>query len=330
MLSIQACSYRKGDALTSNNRSVNVIGDVRHVHDPCMMRDGNTFYLFSTGKGIPIRSSRDMKHWVSSGVVFKTMPAWINTMFPGRSDIWAPDISYFNGAYHLYYAISTFGSNRSAIGLATNRTLNENNPEYRWVDQGVVLTSKNGDDWNAIDPNICLDENGNPWLSFGSFWSGLKIVRVDQLTGKPLGDGLDISSLARRPDQPDAIESPYIIHRGKYYYLFASFDYCCRGARSTYNVRVGRSKDIVGPYMDQEGISMLNGGGSKILSGSNRWKGPGGESLFLDARGHWWMTYHAYDARNGGVPTLRINQIKWSHDGWPLPLSPNSTQSRSD
>ncbi len=212
MLSVQACSYLKGDASISNNRSVHVIGDIRHVHDPCMVHNGDTFFLFSTGKGIPIRKSRDMKHWVTAGVVFNAMPAWITAMFPGKSDVWAPDISYFSGEYHLYYAISTFGSNRSAIGLATNKTLDGNNPEYRWVDQGVVLTSKNEDDWNAIDPNICFDENGNPWLSFGSFWSGLKIVRVDRLTGKPLGGGLDISPLARRPDQPDAIESPFIIH----------------------------------------------------------------------------------------------------------------------
>jgi arabinan endo-1,5-alpha-L-arabinosidase len=325
MLGMQAGSFLKGDVLVTNNPSINVIGDVSHVHDPCMIKEGNTFYLFSTGKGIPVRTSRDMKHWVTAGVVFHVMPDWISSMFPEKSDAWAPDISFFNGEYHLYYAISTFGSNCSVIGLATNKTLNGNSPEYRWVDRGAVLESKKGDDWNAIDPNLCLDENGTPWLSFGSFWSGLKIVKLDKLTGKPAGGELDLSPLARRPDQPDAIESPFIIHRKNYYYLFASFDFCCRGAQSTYNVRVGRSKNITGPYMDMEGVSMLDGGGSEILTGTERWKGPGGESLYRDVRGRWWMTYHAYDAKNSGIPTLRINRIKWSQAGWPLPLSPNST-----
>ena len=93
-------------------------------------------------------------------------------------------MSYFNGKYHLYYSASTFGSNRSSIGLATNQTLDPTSDKYRWVDQGKVISSDTGDDWNAIDPDVVLDEQHQPWLSFGSFWGGIKLRKLDQATGK--------------------------------------------------------------------------------------------------------------------------------------------------
>lgn len=322
---MQISSSPKNDLSPVRNAALNLSGDVMFVHDPCMAKAGDFYYLFSTGNGIPVRTSRDLKHWSDAGEVFAgDIPAWIKTIFPGKKYLWAPDISYFDCEYHLYYAVSTFGSNRSAIGLATNITLDKRNPKYHWMDRGIVIESTLKDNWNAIDPNLCFDHHGDPWLSFGSFWSGLKIIRVDRATGKPIDDRECLTSIAHRPDPPDAVESPFIIRRGKFYYLFASYDYCCRGAASTYNVRVGRSTAIQGPYLDEDGVSMLNGGGSEILLGTHRWKGPGGESLFMGSNDRWWVVYHAYDAENNGVPTLRINQVKWSHNGWPLPLSPIS------
>jgi len=163
-------------------------GDIRRVHDPSIIKEGDTYYLFSTGysatERIPIRCSKDLRHWSRCGDVLSRIPDWALREVPGVTNLWAPDISLFNGKYHLYYSVSTFGSNRSVIALATNRTLDALSPEYGWQDEGMIIQSRIQDDWNAIDPNIVLDEGGQPWLAFGSFWGGIKLRRVDLLTGK--------------------------------------------------------------------------------------------------------------------------------------------------
>ena len=136
-------------------------GAIRQVHDPCIIKEKNTYYLFSTGRGIRIRTSTDLIQWNMRGRVFDATPEWTLTEVPGsRGYYWAPDISFFNGKFHLYYSVSTFGSRRSCIGLATNMTLNPQDKNYRWVDEGKVIESRRSDDWNAIDPNILLDETG--------------------------------------------------------------------------------------------------------------------------------------------------------------------------
>ena len=187
------------------------------------------------------------------------------TDVPGLRGIWAPDISYFNGKYHLYYSASTFGSNRSSIGLATNQTLDPSSDRFSWEDQGKIISSFVTDDWNAIDPNIVIDEEGEPWLSFGSFWSGIKMRKIDPANGKLSSKDTKLYSLASRrrsPELPGAIEAPVIIRSSGYYYLFVSFDFCCRGINSTYNIRVGRSKLFTGPYVDREGRDMMEDGGT--------------------------------------------------------------------
>ncbi len=188
--------------------------------------------------------SKDMVEWEFCGRVFERIPGWLSKAVPGVGDLWAPDISYFNGRWHLYYSGSTFGSNRSVIGLATNATLDINSPDYAWVDEGMVIESEPSFDWNAIDPNLAFDDSGQPWLAFGSYWSGIKMRKIDAATGKLADDDDTLHSLANRrngPDNTTAIEAAFIIRRGEFYYLFTSFDACCQGAASTYNVRVGRS-----------------------------------------------------------------------------------------
>ncbi len=297
-------------------------GALLDVHDPSsIIKDGNRYYLFSTGPNIPIRCSSDLHSWKDCGQVFTTWPDWVVSDIPAADNIWAPDISYYDGSYHLYFAVSTFGSNRSDIGLLTNPTLNPKNPSYRWVDRGKVIQSMSFDDWNAIDPNLVLDANGQPWLAFGSFWSGLKLVKIDPATGKP-APGAQIHSIAERPQPPDAIEASFIIYRDGYYYLFASFDFCCRGSDSTYNIRIGRSKAITGPYVDESGVPMLEGGGTPIAEGGPRWRGPGGESVFHESDDTWWLIYHSYDASLAGAPTLRISPLIWNSTGWPRPVTP--------
>ena len=294
-------------------------GDIRQVHDPTVIKEGDTFYLFSTRAGIAIRCSQDLVRWRLCGDVFAHLPAWAVKDVPGLRGIWAPDISYFNGKYHLYYSVSTFGSNRSSIGLVTNATLDPASEKYRWEDQGKIVSSNNTDDWNAIDPNIVLDEVGEPWLSFGSFWSGIKLQKIDLATGRLSQKDTKLYSLASRPrssELPGAVEAPVIIRRSGYYYLFVSFDFCCRGVESTYNLRVGRSTAVTGPYVDRQGKSMMEGGGTLVLKGGTRWRGPG-HCAILQEKGGERLVYHAYDAEARGVSTLRIAPLTWDVEGWP-------------
>lgn len=241
--------------------------------------------------------------------------------------MWAPDVSYFQGKYHLYYAYSSFGSNASGIALVTNETLDPQSSRYHWNDEGLVLKSTRADDFNAIDPNIVLDKQGHPWLSFGSFWSGIKMRRIDPVTGKPSSADPTLYSLAsrampdrREPPKPglpadrQAIEAPFIVRHGHFFYLFVSFDLCCRGTASTYRTIVGRSRDVTGTYVDKDGKPMLKGGGTLLLAANSRWLGPGGESLLQRPEGDI-LVFHAYDAVTG-KPALQISTLTWQN-GWP-------------
>jgi len=290
-------------------------GDVRQVHDPSIIKDGDTYYLFSTRAGIAIRCSNDLVHWRLCGDVFAHLPEWAVKDVPGLRGLWAPDVSYFNRRYHLYYSVSTFGSNRSSIGLATNETLDPASEKYRWVDRGRVIGSSISDDWNAIDPDVVLDEHDQPWLSFGSFWGGIKLRKLDPSTGKLSTQDETLYSLARRPT-PGAVEASNIIRKNDYYYLFVSFDFCCRGKDSTYNIRVGRARRLTGPYLDRSGKPMMEGGGTLVVAGAGRWAGPG-HCAVLREKDRDWLVYHAYDTEWHGVSTLRISALRWDSEGWP-------------
>ncbi len=316
--------------------ALQLTGDYAETHDPSIGREGNNYYVFATGHApgggqFAVRCSSNLIDWKLCGHVFDEIPSWIHEASPGTKDLWAPDISYFNGSYHLYYAYSLFGVNMSGIALATNETLDPKNPKYHWKDEGLVLRSTAQDDFNAIDPNIVLDNKGQPWLSLGSFWSGIKMRKVDLKTGKLSATDTRTYSIAsrRKPPQVEpipeqakpglpanwqAIEAPFVVYRGRYYYLFVSFDLCCRGLKSTYRTMVGRSKHVMGPYIDHEGVPMLQGGGTSLLVANQRWLGPGGESVLMRPEGDI-IVFHAYDSLTG-KPALQISPLLWK-DGWP-------------
>jgi arabinan endo-1,5-alpha-L-arabinosidase len=293
------------------------------VHDPVVMRERDTFYVFSTGNRragiLPIRCSKDLYHWTHCGSVFEALPSWVTKEIPGARSAWAPDISRYNGRYHLYYSVSTFGKNDSAIGLATNRTLDPNSPDYHWVDEGLVVRSHQGqDDWNAIDPQLVIQDERNVWLCWGSFWGGIMMRRIDPSTGKLSASDTTRYNLARRSrtsGQPGSIEAPFIVRHDKWWYLFASFDFCCRGVNSTYNVRVGRSKNVTGPYVDQAGVSMTEGGGTLVIEATTpNWRGPGHEAVLQDISGDY-LLFHAYEGKTGRSE-LKISTMVWDN-GWP-------------
>ncbi len=293
-------------------------GAIRLVHDPVMIKEGDTYHLFCTGAGIFWRRSTDMLNWTQSfpARVFGTLPDWVQEKIPNQGDVWAPDISYYNDRFHLYYAVSTFGRNKSVIGLLTNATLDHTSEDYEWVDQGLVVETTGAENYNAIDPNLIIDEDGIPWLSFGSFWSGIKMRRLEYETGLPSAEDETLYSLARRRVNSGSVEAPFIIYREGYYYLFVSFDFCCRGVDSTYHVMVGRSEAVTGPYVDRDGTEMLSGGGTQVTFPTERWRGPGHNGIYRED-GIDYIVHHAYDAEGQGTPTLRIAPLTWDEDGWP-------------
>jgi arabinan endo-1,5-alpha-L-arabinosidase len=288
----------------------------RRVHDPCVAKENDNYYVLSTTRGIDIRQSTDLVNWHYVGRVFDAIPDWARREIPGARDIWAPDVSRFNGEHHLYYAVSTFGSKHSCIGLATNKTLDPKSPDYHWKDCGKVIQTGDREDFNAIDPSIVIDGDA-VWLCFGSYWSGIKLCRIDAATGKPADSRL--ISLASRP-QEKSVEAPFIVRHGKYYYLFVSFDHCCRGVNSDYKIMVGRADRVDGTYSDRQGRPMLEGGGTLVLQGEGRVRGPGGQSVLVDGD-KYWLVYHFYDAENNGIACLQIRPLKWQND-WPVAGDP--------
>lgn len=307
------------------------------VHDPVMAKQGDTYYLFCTGMGVSIWSSKDMENWKREKPVFAEAPKWAVEAIPSfKGHIWAPDISFYNGTYFLYYSVSAFGKNTSAIGLATNTTLDPESPDYKWVDHGNIIQSFPGKtNWNAIDPNIITDKKGNPFMSFGSFWDGLKLVKLNK-DRKSIAESPDslltIASLKKsssdeNPPSVDnnpvdaggnAIEAPFIFKKGKYYYLFASTDYCCKGPQSTYKMIVGRSKDVKGPYLDKSGLSLATAGGTLLMEGDKDWYGVGHNSVYtFDDTDY--LVFHGYDAADKGRSKLRIEKLGWEK-GWPFVL----------
>ncbi|CAN5546256.1 arabinan endo-1,5-alpha-L-arabinosidase [soil metagenome] len=296
------------------------------VHDPVIIKQDSTYYIFCTGMGIAMWSSTDMQNWKKENAVFDKAPQWAVDAIPGfKGHIWAPDISYHNGTYYLYYAVSAFGKNTSCIGLATNKTLNTSSKEYKWEDHGKVIQSVPGRDmWNAIDPNEIDDEQGNHWLTFGSFWNGMKLVKLsnDLKSVAQPEEWYTVAARQRNFLLPDsvagdaAIEAPFIFKKDNYYYLFVSFDYCCRGEKSTYKMMVGRSEKIQGPYVDRDDVAMNLGGGSMLLEGDKKWHGVGHNAV-ASFNGTDYLVFHGYDAKDNGKSKLRIEKLGWKN-GWPF------------
>ena len=292
------------------------------AHDPSTISQcKNRYYLFYTGQGILSKSSADRVFWTPGPPVFSNAPAWTTNAVPGFAGLcWAPDLLFFNNQYHLYYAVSTFGSQVSAIGLVTNPTLDPADPSYQWTDQGPVITSTNGSPYNTIDPSFTWDNSGNLWMAFGSYWSGIYLVQLNATNGLRISANSPTYSLAYN----SSIEASYLWRRGGYYYLFANWGSCCSGVNSTYNIRVGRSTNVTGPYLDQNGVSMADNGGTLFLQGTGKFTGPGHVGIWSQG-GAQWFSHHYYDANSWapqygayGSPDFAFVPLTWTADDWPV------------
>jgi len=291
-------------------------------HDPCVIKQGDRFYMFTSGIGCPVASSKDLINWRDHGVALKSFPTWAIGVTQNKDHrIWAPDISYFGGRYRLYYSVSEVGKNRSAISFASNETLDPTSPKYQWIDHGkpIIESFPNKDDFNAIDPNIVFDDHKNPYISFGSYWGGIMMCRIDIRTGIPAEARLTKIASRSRPDDP--IEAPFIIRRNGFYYLFVSLGHCHLGSQSNYHIVCGRSIKIDGPYLDRKGNSMIGSGGTIVLKGYDRFRGPGHNAVLID-REMSFLIHSYFDSVKRSPAELQIRSLLWSQDGWPLPGKP--------
>lgn len=276
------------------------------AHDPTLLIQGDRWFVFTTGRGLQRLESTDQgATWRRLAPVFSQAPAWWAEAVPGQHalDVWAPKLFEHRGRVWVLYSISTFGKNRSAIGLASSDTPDGS----EWRDEGLVVQSRPEDNFNAIDPDLFADTDGRLWMSYGSFWNGLRLTELSADTLKPVGETRFVAN------RKAGIEAPTIVRRGEWVYLFASYDLCCKGADSTYNVRVGRARSIAGPFLDRDGVDLREGGATSVLTAGARWKGPGHQDVVGD-----WLVHHAYDTQRGGKPHLRIRHLSWSEDGWPV------------
>ncbi len=300
--------------LARKDQAMVLTGEFR-MHDPSqIVKCEGKYFVFSTGDNLPMRYSTDLINWTAGPPVLSKVPEWARQAVPAatRDLVWAPEVIFLNNRYYLYYSYSTFGSRISAIGLVTSPTLEPTNPNYKWTDEGLVIASNNSNNYNAIDPALTLDTQGELWMSFGSWNSGgIQLVKLDKTIGKPVSKPITLAAgQARGP------EAPYIYYRAGYYYLFENEDFCCRGMNSTYRIMMGRSRSITGPYLDKQGKDLARNGGTLFLGTDAEKIGPGHMGI-LSEGGVDRFSFHYYDGLSNGRPTMGIRPLLWGADGWP-------------
>lgn len=338
-----------------------VSGSGTSVHDPFLLQDPSThvYWLYGTHQTLAwstdgatftytnvnspsgVCNSGEGGAWLTQDnrcpIIGPDFSSWTGLQTPksdnnGQStDVWAPDVLYVNGTYHLYYAIPYEPSTgaEAVIGLATSSTA-----WGPWTDAGYVISSwtaattappasQNGwnfsssTTWNAIDPAAFIDGAGNWWLVFGSWQDGIHLIQLDPKTGLRTG-----TAMYRIAARGAGEEGAFLYYWNGYYYYFASINVCCNGTASTYRTIVGRSQTVTGPYLDRGGIDLVNGGGTILISSHGNIYGPGGASVFTDtgtdgSQSQPTLVYHYYDGNNNGAPTLGINRLAFDADGWP-------------
>ncbi len=326
-LALALAALALGRAERADAQAVN--GDY-WAHDPStMIKDGSRYYVFRTSQGIMGKYSTDRLNWTYSGQVFPggVPPAWVTNAVPSftaADSFWAPDVAWFNGRYNLYYSCSLWGTIDSAIGLVTTPSLQS----PTWTDQGKVIQSDavghtqpetDLTSFNCIDPCVLVDTNGTVWLSFGSYSDGILVMQLDPLTGKRITPTSPITKIANNGASffSNTTEGSCLYQRGGYYYLFLNFGGCCSGVDSTYNIRVGRSASVTGPYLDRNNVNMLLGGGTMFLESTARFIGPGHAGV-MNENGTNWLTFHYYDGNDSGNAKLGIMPLNWTADGWPV------------
>ncbi len=285
--------------------------------DPAVFRgDDGYIYAYGTeddwadgqgGRVVPVLRSTDMAKWEVVGQAFQEKPDWKD------GNVWAPDVVKHEGKYYMYYTMSLWGDSNPGIGLAI-----ADSPAGPFADQGMLLTSEQMGVY-SIDPAFIVDE-GTPYLFFGGITSGIFGIELTKDGRGLAGEMFQISGTG--------YEAPYMIKRGQYFYFFGSAGACCEGADSTYRVGVARAESIKGPYLNKAGDDILYHEGDTILSGyfpgteTDKFVGPGHNSVLADDNGTDWIVYHAIDVNypkfghGASRRPLLIDELVWK-GGWP-------------
>jgi arabinan endo-1,5-alpha-L-arabinosidase len=286
------------------------------VHDPSTVAvcEGS-YYVYATGRGISVLTSSNGFDWQRGQKVFERVPDSVHQFAPLNDGqlVWAPDIIKLNGEYYLYYAISAWDVYVSAVGLLTSPTLDPNNPNYKWTDHGMVVHSSQGENLNAIDPGVLHAPDGTLWICYGSYHGNIELVQLDPQTGLRIATNSPVTVIANQSEASD------IIYHEGYYYLFVNHGGCCQGSNSTYNIRVGRSQKVTGPYLDRFGDNMADGGGTFFLAAEGKDIGPGHFGLLLDDGVEKFSCHYEAEIGRAGRSILDIRPLLWTTDGWPLP-----------
>ncbi len=311
LLSLVACDESEPEEATPTYENP-VFNPV--LADPSIIRaEDGTFYAYGTEDAwehsvdfryVPIVKSDDLVNWEYVGDAFESKPDW-----KGSGYIWAPDIQYFNDAYHLYYSLSVWGDPNPGIGVATSE-----NPEGPFEDQGKLFTSDEIDVGNSIDPYVHIEDDGTKWMFWGSF-QGIYAIQLDESGMNTVGEKTQIAG--------SAFEATYIVEHDGYYYLFASTGSCCSGASSTYQIKVARSANLLGPYLDRTGKNITGSSGSLVMGDGEQFVGNGHNAVIQDDAGDHWIVYHGIDKSDPYLPNgatkrpLMIDKIIWDSNGWP-------------
>lgn len=299
--------------------------DPENAHDPStILIEEDVARLVCTGWGLQVKREDKQGRWLTEASIFSRdkLPEWHQQLVPdNRGHLWAPDVIQLNNRLLVYYSVSSFGKNTSAIGLVEGRTLNSESDQWEWTDRGPVIRSVASDRFNAIDPAVFAAADGRLWMTFGSFWDGLQLVELDPASGLLKTESPTPVRLAWQQE----IEAPFLTHRDGWYYLFLNHGKCCRGVESTYEIVVGRSRSITGPYLDADGRELLQAGGRSVLKSHERWIGPGHASL-LHRDGREWLVHHYYDREQQGRSRVRLVELYWTEEGWPETRLPDSPQ----
>jgi len=292
------------------------------AHDPTMIESNGVFYRFWTGNNIPMATSNNLTQWSNGPSVYSGgYPAWVSDWLAGISGEtfnfpWAPDVSHFNGQFHIYSSFSAkFGDNISCITHLTKSNIATGS----WTDHGPVICTAGNENYNAIDADAGVDTAGNAWLAFGSFGDGIMLIPLN-------ADGSRSGTSMTRIAWASQIEAPVLFYRCGYYYLFVTWGLCCPGEgrtvnQLTYRVAVGRSQNITGPYVDKNGTNMVSGGGTLLVQGDHQVWAAAGHSDVIATGDKIYHLYHAYRQSDGGAQ-LRIVELPFDNQGWPVPGGP--------
>jgi arabinan endo-1,5-alpha-L-arabinosidase len=291
------CYYLAFAILSMVSRALALDGQVQ-IHDPSTIVPCNgKYYTYGTG---------------GSSLVSDDGWTWHRGVAPARRGL-APDIIHLGDRYYLYVAANIGAQPKAAINMIWSRTLDTNSPDYKWEEGGVVASSDGVEDCNAIDPGVFLDPtDGRLWLTYGSYFGYIRLVELDPRTGQRLHPNDQPVNLAINCEASD------MLYHDGWYYLLATHGSCCDGANSGYNIRVGRARNVMGPFVDHTGLKMLKGGGKLFVGSGGRVIGPGHFGLLDLGDGVQKFSCHfEADLDRGGASVLDIRPLLWK-DGWPV------------